>query len=75
MRSYRRYWFDADDWVAVFVVTAFFTGLAGFIRHVWWIITICMSGAPLTGGHVVLAIIGIVFPPVGALHGVWLWLN
>jgi hypothetical protein len=29
----------------------------------------------VTGGQVVLAILGIVFPPFGAVHGVWLWLH
>ena len=75
MGNYRRSQLDAEDWVAVFMVATFFTALAAFIRHIWWIFTICMSGAPLTGGHVVLAVIGLVFPPIGALHGVWLWCN
>lgn len=73
--SYRRSRFDAEDFVATTLVSLFLVSVAAFIRHIWWIITICMSGQPIVGGQVVLAIIGIVFPPVGALHGVWLWLN
>lgn len=51
------------------------TSIAAFIRHVWWIIGVCMSSLPVTGGQVVLAIGGIAFPPLGVLHGIWLWLN
>lgn len=51
------------------------TTIAAFIRHVWWIITICMTGASVTAGQVMLAIFGIMFPPLGVLHGVWLWMH
>lgn len=67
--------FDADDYVALFFIVLIATMIAAFIRHVWWIITICMMNQPIYGGQIVLAIIGIIFPPIGALHGIWLWVN
>lgn len=70
--GYRR---DLDDVWAFGLIALVVTSVAAFIRHVWWIITICMTGSPVTGGQVVLAIFGIMFPPFGALHGIWLWLH
>lgn len=49
--------------------------IGAFITHAWWIITLCMSGAALTGGQIVIAIFGTVFPPLGVLHGFWLWFH
>ena len=66
---------NAGGVVALPVVGFMATAAAAFIRHCWWTLTILMSDLPLTAGKVVLAVLGIVFPPLGALHGVWLWLN
>lgn len=57
------------------IAALFIAGIAAFIRHCWWTLTLLMSDAPLTAGKAVLAVLGIVFPPLGALHGVWLWFN
>lgn len=75
VNRYYRSRMDADDYVAIAFLALAITTIAAFIRHVWWIITICMSSQPLYGGQVVLAVLGVIFPPLGALHGVWLWLN
>lgn len=49
--------------------------LVAFLRHCWWTLTLLMSDTPLTAGNVMLAVLGIVMPPLGALHGVWLWVH
>jgi hypothetical protein len=71
-----KYYYRRDEDYAFLLVFALVaTLLAAFVRHVWWIITICMLNQPIYGGQIVLAIIGIIFPPIGALHGIWLWVN
>lgn len=61
--------------IAALFIAGIITGIAAFIRHCWWTLTLLMSDAPLTAGKAVLAVLGIVFPPLGAMHGVWLWFN
>lgn len=57
--------------MAVPVVTA----ISAFIRHCWWSLSLLMSDAPLTAGKALLAGIGIFMPPIGMLHGIWLWVH
>lgn len=49
--------------------------MAAFVTHVWWIFGLLMSDAPLTGGKVLIAALGVFIPPIGVLHGVWLWFH
>lgn len=41
------------------------------INHVVW----CINAAAETGSAIALLIIGLVFPPLGWVHGVALWLG
>ena len=50
----------------------FFAVLAGWVTHIVWVIKLLMNGDPSIG-HVALAIIGAIAPPVGAIHGIYLW--
>jgi hypothetical protein len=53
-------------------IAIFLTVFAGWITHIVWVIKLLMNGEP-TMGHVALAVIGAIAPPVGAIHGVYLW--
>lgn len=44
-----------------------------WITHIFWVFSVLMSET-YTTGMLVLAVIGAVIPPVGMLHGVYLWL-
>jgi len=50
-----------------------FAMLAAFITHIVWIVTTLMASEPTTGGQIVLAVLGVLAPPVGAIHGFVLW--
>lgn len=71
----RRSELEGEDAAAIMLVAFFITCIAAFVRHLWWIISICMGSAPIHGGHIVIAIFGVLFPPFGVLHGFWLWFN
>lgn len=61
---------------AVFVIWAagLLTVVAGWITHIFWIFKLASSAA-VTGGQVALMILGVLAPPIGALHGFWLWFH
>lgn len=66
---------DADD-MGVYALLALFVGaLAAFVTHLYWIIHLLMTSAAIPGGKVLLAVIGVLFPPFGCVHGVYLWFN
>ena len=59
-------------------VIAFFllilSAIPAYITHFIWMITTMMATDPAaTGGQMVLAILGVVAPPVGVVHGWILW--
>ena len=45
--------------------------LGPFITHIVW----CINAASETGSAIALLIVGIIFPPLGWVHGVALWLG
>lgn len=49
------------------------TSIAGFFTHLFWIFETFMSEAGITFGQFVLAAIGVFLPPIGILHGIYLW--
>ncbi len=77
MRHYRvRHESDGSgDGAALAGCLVMVLGFAAYVRHCWWTLTMLMADAPLYGGKVVIAIGGILFPPFGVLHGVWLWFH
>ena len=58
---------------AITFIAFVFTMMAGFITHIVWILTTLTSSDPATVGQIVLAILGLVAPPLGAIHGIFLW--
>lgn len=63
------------EWIMLGIIAFALTGVAAFVRHCWWTLGLLMSDAPLTAGKAVLAVLGILMPPLGCLHGVWLWFH
>ena len=57
------------------VMSVFIGGIAAFITHLWWTLTMLTNEHVITVGKLAIAVLGIIVPPFGALHGVWLWLH
>lgn len=53
----------------------FVAAAAAWITHVVWIISQLASDFGATAGQVILGAIGAFMPPVGAIHGVMIWLG
>jgi len=49
------------------------TAIVGWINHVIWSISTVLGSDPMTMNEGVIAIIGTFIPPLGAIHGVYLW--
>ena len=60
---------------AAAVVTGIGVAIAGWMTHIIVAIQVLTSSTDLatTVGYAVLLVIGIVIPPIGALHGVGVW--
>lgn len=50
-------------------------GIAAWVTHVVWIISQLASDFGATGGQMLLGAIGAFMPPVGAIHGLMIWLG
>lgn len=59
----------------VCLVTALATGIAAWLRHLMWTVTLLASGHDIAIGQVALGIIGALVPPVGMIHGFVLWFS
>lgn len=62
-----------DKLTLVALVALWTANLAAFIRHIYWTIMLMSDGVPVTTGKAVLAIGGILIPPLGVVHGFFLW--
>ncbi len=62
-----------NDSIAITAILFIGGIIAGWITHVIWVIKILMVGAP-TSAQMALGIIGAIAPPVGVIHGIYLWL-
>jgi len=60
---------------AVTVVAGIGVAIAGWVTHLVVAIQVLTSSTELatTFGYAVLLVIGIVIPPIGALHGIGVW--
>lgn len=48
--------------------------VAAYITHLIWIVKILMfSSGSIPIGHAILAVIGLIFPPLGVIHGFVIW--
>jgi hypothetical protein len=61
--------------LALAPIAAVIAGVASYVTHLWWIISLLMVGDVIAGGKIVLAVLGVIFFPLGCLHGVYLWFN
>jgi hypothetical protein len=57
------------------IALCFVAAVAGWITHLFWVISLLMNNDSIGVGKVMLALAGAFFPPFGALHGVWLWFH
>lgn len=75
-RYRRHYNYSSGDNTDIFVglgCLGFFIGIvAAWITHLWWTLGLLMSDTSHPVGHYILAILGVLLAPFGALYGVWL---
>ncbi len=55
------------------MICTLIAAFAGYITHIIYVIGLVTSEIVMTTNQVVLAIVGTIAPPVGAIHGVGLW--
>lgn len=48
-------------------------GIAGWITHIVWSISTLLGDVAMTVNQGAIAIIGAIVPPLGAIHGIYLW--
>ena len=66
----------APAWVVLAMLVTVITLIAAYIRHLWWTATILMNhNDPLIIKQAVIMVVGVVVPPLGIIHGVWLWFH
>ena len=66
----------SDDLIVILGSILFIIGTVGaYIRHLAWTITLLLSDGNIAVQKLVLAGLGVVFPPVGMIHGWMLWLG
>lgn len=49
------------------------TAIAGWVTHIIWSIGTILGDLPMTINQGVVAVIGAIVPPIGTIHGVYLW--
>jgi hypothetical protein len=54
------------------IVAAFLALVPGWVTNIIWLIKQASLGVP-TGLEVVVALVGVIMFPLGALHGIYLW--
>lgn len=47
--------------------------ITGWVNHIIWSITTVLGEIPMTINEAVIAVVGAVVPPLGAIHGIYLW--
>ncbi|MGZ8364798.1 MAG: hypothetical protein ACXWWG_00635 [Nitrospira sp.] len=55
------------------VVALVISVFAAWVTHILWLFTTLTSAAGATAGQIVLGILGVFVPPLGVLHGIFLW--
>tara|TARA_B100001750_G_scaffold80884_1_gene64280 strand:+ start:2638 stop:2844 length:207 start_codon:yes stop_codon:yes gene_type:complete len=48
-------------------------GLSAWLTHLWWSLSGLFSGEMDTLSEIAVALLGIFIPPLGCLHGIYLW--
>lgn len=74
MRTYRGSGSDAADTTAGVIILCLVLAIpAAWFTHVVWVISKLAGAAGVTGGQVLLGLLGTFVPPIGVIHGVMLW--
>ena len=64
----------AGIFLAVLFVAGVLVGVAGYVTHIVWTLSwLIPHGVPVTAKMIVVSIIGAVIPPIGSIHGCYLW--
>lgn len=67
---------DAGFWsLTAASAAAILATVAAYITHLFWIISLLMSDVSVPAGKVIIAIVGLLVPPLGCVHGFWLWFH
>lgn len=68
---------DTDDKVTLAGLGLFFSiifaTIAGYITHLFWAFETLMNDVGVTAGQFFLIVIGTFMPPIGVIHGFFLW--
>lgn len=59
--------------LVIFGVALMFGAAAAWVTHIIWVIGKLAGNAGITGGQVILGLLGSFVPPVGVIHGVMIW--
>lgn len=54
------------------MVGVILTTIAAYITHLIWTIKL-LGGTTAVVTHIVLGVLGLLFPPIGVVHGIMLW--
>ena len=49
--------------------------IAAYGTHIYWIIWLLMTSQSVPFGKVILAVVGLLVPPLAVVHGGYLWFN
>lgn len=58
--------------IIVFFLIAL-TSIAGWATNLGWLITTAVSGVEEFTVQITISVLGVIFPPLGAIHGIVLW--
>jgi len=56
-------------------IVAIIACIPAYITHLWWSLSGLFSGSMDQVNEYIIAVVGIFMPPVGAIHGFWLWFS
>lgn len=57
-----------------FTIILGITFIASYLTHIFWVFGLAMSEASINAMQVVVAIFGTIIPPLGLIHGFYLWI-
>ena len=57
----------------IITITLGLASVAAWITHIYWSLSGLFSGSMNETNEYVVAILGVFLPPIGVVHGVYLW--
>ena len=55
------------------LITTLLISIAGWVTHLWWSLSGLFTGTMDKTNEYVIAVLGVFIPPIGAIHGIYLW--